>query len=937
MSLEHFKSFDLPLSALLTPPPPPDTALSLISARQRYFADLAEYWLSGTPPAASRQTRLGEILRQQLLAQIAMREGDHTLGSNHAELMACCVNLPLPSQRQHLPAAQRPQVYRPVLSITTPHWRCPLRGAFVIVEGGPEGGMPDPGQPSEYALLCSLPHGIEAFDSLAELHVELCERLDDPQQSRPLLRHLHGAEDRERACNAERLRYEWFNDDLVQAQVQDLVDGQRAALTGLWESAAPQPLTDLAALAKDLRAAADVLPWIDSRSALQTRYGLLLERNSPAWLRHASAQGLTHIMQTVQELVVAIDQASAPGILNRQQFVERNSLLAWTRDRLQMMLRQRHQLDLDPLHLYVSVTLARQKGPVLHPGLTTAWIPAASRPQVGDTVELVRRTYRLDELAMANVSLLDIDYWLTARVHDEDDHTVPGITPSQVRSMVRELNVGESYSQYLRTHLLTSAQAQWRRDRYVEVSRARMRAELAKAHYAGHLLEDPFERGFEWATQVLDNPHATTRKRLPAQRLSVRQLLLAGHTLHDVMLITPDGAGFSRFLVYTPDAPDRRAWREFLNTRHLLRTLRSKPALREYVKERLPMLDPEQVERWLTKGGLGAIAQRPEIDGDFQSARYLAEVNATLARVDASTNTKLELLGELTLHTLSLLLDLISLVIPARALVPVALARSILSVIDANTAFKEDDRTGVLKHLVESFTHISDAINNIGGTTVMRRAIRAIPPTPPLKLPPAAAISIDTDKLRYRVDGIHKEGIYEQPSPYPGLSLYYIKEATGVSYQVAFDGYRWRVVDPRMPDAYVKVPVKRREDGEWVVDSPVVWYDGLPDLAALLADCQLPAPSNGVPHPGGDGLLQYDRQLYLLAGGQALPLRAHLLDDHYHLRIPGQPGRAATAWAILRWQDGQWRIRVRQAGRSSDWLALPAAYSVRRGSSASRR
>ncbi|WP_459206975.1 dermonecrotic toxin domain-containing protein [Pseudomonas sp. MLB6B] len=937
MSLEHFKSFDLPLSALLTPPPPPDPMLPLLNARQRYFADLADYWLSGTPPATSRQAQLSEILRQQLLAQIALREGDHTLGSNHAELMSSCVSLPLPSQRQHLPVAQRPQVYRPVLSITTPHWRCPLRGAFVIVEGGPEGGMPDPRQPGEYALLCSLPHGIEAFDSLAELHVELCERLDDPQQSRPLLRHLHSDEDRERACNAERLRYEWFNDDLVQALVQDLIDAQRTTLIALWESAARRSLVDLSILAEDLRTAADVVPWIDSRSALQTRYGLLLERNSPAWLRHASAQGLTHIMQTVQELVVAIDRASAPGILDSKQFLERNSLLAWTRDRLRSALRQRHQLDLDPLHTYVSVTLARQKGPVLHPGITTAWIPAASRPQVGDSVELVRRTYRLDELALINVSLLDIDYWLTARVHDADDHTVSGITPSQVRAMVRELNVGESYRQYLRTHLLTSPQAQWRKDRYVDVSRARMRTELAKAHYAGHLLEDPFERGFEWAMLVLDNPTAQARQRLRGQRLSVRQLLLGGHTLHDVMLVTPEGAGFSRFLAYTPDAPDRRAWREFRNTRHLLRTLRSKPALRQYVKERLPLLDPEQVERWLTKGGLGAIAQRPEIVGDFQRARYVAEVNATLARVDASTNTKLELLGELTLHALSILLDLISLVIPARALVPVALARALLSVIDANAAFKEDDRTGVLKHLVESFTHISDAINNIGGTTVMRRAIRAIPPTPPLKLPPAAAINIDTDKLRYRVDGIHKEGIYEQPSPYAGLSLYYIKDAAGMNYQVAFDGYRWRVLDPRMPDAYLKVPVKRRADGEWVVDSPVLWYDGLPDLAALLAECQLPERPMGVELPDGDGLFRYEGQLYLLAGEQALPLRAHLLDDHYHLLIPNQPNGPATAWAILRWRDGQWRIRVRQAGRSSDWLALPAAYSVRRGSSASSR
>ena len=45
MSLTHFKSFDAQLSALLTPPPTPDPSLPLLNARQRYFADLAQYWL----------------------------------------------------------------------------------------------------------------------------------------------------------------------------------------------------------------------------------------------------------------------------------------------------------------------------------------------------------------------------------------------------------------------------------------------------------------------------------------------------------------------------------------------------------------------------------------------------------------------------------------------------------------------------------------------------------------------------------------------------------------------------------------------------------------------------------------------------------------------------------------------------------------------------
>ncbi|MDZ5604100.1 hypothetical protein SJI00_15095 [Pseudomonas sp. RP23018S] len=937
MSLQHFISFDAQLSELLADTPLPDSTRPLLNARQHYFAELALYWLHSPAPEQSRRARLTELMRQQLLAQIALRIGDHTLGEGHADLLRACITLPLPSQRQHLPSAQRPQVYRPLLDITTPNWRSALRGAFVIVEGGPEGGMPDPGQPGEYALLCSLAHGIEAFDSLTELHVELCERLDDPQQSQALLQLMDSDSARARAHNAQRLRYDWFNDDMVQALGQAAIDAQHIALTRTWHDATQQMPVDWPALQRRLESAADVLPWLDSRCALQTRYGLLLERNSPAWLKNASAQGLTHIMQTMQELVIAIDRAAAPGILSHAQFVDRTSLLAWTRERLQAALRHHHQLDIDPLRIYVSVTLARQIGPVAHPGVSSGWIPAASRPQAGATIELVRQTYRLDELALLNVGLLDVDYWLTARVHDQNEHTVPGITPAQIKTIVRALNVGESYSQYLRVHLLSSPEAQWRRDCYVAISRARMRAEAAKARYAGHFLEDPFERGYHWVSLVLDHPDGQARRQLAMPRVSVRQLLVSGHTLQNVMLVTPDRPDLPRVIVYTPDAPDRRAWREFRSARHLLRTLRQNPHLREYVKDRLPFAEREQVERWLTKGGLGAQVQRPEITGDFQQARYQAEVNAVLAAVDAGTNTKLELVGELTLHALSMLLDVISLVLPTRALIAVAVARALLSVIDSATAFKAGDRVGVLKHLVEAFTHASDAVNSIGGTTVVRRAIRAIPPTPPLRLPPSAAVPINVERLHYRVDGIHKEGIYEQASPYPGLSLYFIKDASGTTYQVAFDGYRWRVVDPRMPDAYVKVPVKRRETGEWVVDSPVLWFDGLPDLNTLLDNCRLAeGPAEGQPQPA-DGLYRLDQQWYLLAGQHALPLRPHLLDDHYHLLIPGQPDNGLTAWAILRWQDAAWRIRVRQAGRSSDWLALPAAYAVSRGNSASSR
>ncbi|WP_236248427.1 dermonecrotic toxin domain-containing protein [Pseudomonas mosselii] len=927
MSLQHFQSFDQQLGTLLASPPYPDASLGWLNARQHFFASLSGYWLETGSGAESRQTRLVALLRQQLLAQVTLRLDDHTLGSNHAELLETCVQMPLPWQRQHLPEAQRPQVYRPLLDIATPHWRKYLPGVFVIVEGGPEGGTPDPRQTSNHALLCSLSHGIEAFEDLGQLHAELCERLDDPQQSRALLRHITSKRDRDLARNAERLRYEWFNDDLVQAQAQSLIDGQHARLVLVWENAALQSPVDWPTLRARVAEAGDLLPWADSRSALQTRYGLLLERNSPAWLKNASTQGLTHIMQTLQELVIAIDQAAAPGILNHEQFLDEHDLNAWTCGQLRAAMRHQYQFDTDPLEIYVSVTLARQQGPMLHPGLTTGYVPVASRRQVGDTVELVSRTYRLDQLARLNIGWIDVDYWLTARVHRKDSSQVPQITPRQIKHIIRTLNVGERYSQYLRTHLLDSPAGQWRQACFVAISRARMRAEAAKARYAGHFLEDPFERGYRWTKTAIDHPDSRQR---PSG--SVRQWLINSHTVHGVLLVTPDTPGVHRLVVYTPDAPDRRSWREFRNARHLLRTLRDQPALREYVKDRVPLADRDAIERWLLKGGLAARVNTPRIVGDFQQARYRAEVSAALSAVDSATNTKLELLGEMSLHVLWITLDLLSLVLPNPALTALSFGRAVLSVLDLEKSCREADRIGVLKHMVEAFTHTSDGINSINGSSVVRRAIRGMPPTPVLKLPLELAKPVDTSTLRYRVDGIHKEGIYEQPSPYPGLTFYFIKNSEERTYQVSYDGYRWRVIDPRKPDAYTKVPVKRRKDGEWVVDSPLVWHDGLPDLQALLDNCRLSSIPAGVKHGEALGLYQGSNGLYLRLGSHALPLRLHLLDNHYHLIIAGQRELGGNPWAILRWHERRWQIRVRQTGRSSEWLELPPVYSPSLGS-----
>ncbi|HKS11690.1 MAG TPA: DUF6543 domain-containing protein [Pseudomonas sp.] len=951
--LQRFKSRDTQLQALLHPVPslkqvlddtlpgprPEDDShvrdlLPDGQLRPRFHARLADYWSEQDAQGTRRRDRLLHLRHEQLLDEIALRLADVTLPLEHATSLRLCLELPHAWQRQHLPAAQRPQVYRPLLDIGSPHWRAYLPGALVIVATGPTGQMLDQHASVGHAVLCTLSHGIEAFASLAELHTEVCERLDDPLQREPMLRLCKRQRDRDNILLAERLRFDWFADNLLEEQLAHLLETQAARVSEAWIKAWNQDTRlRLAEFDAVLAKSMDLLPDLDSKHSLSTRYALLLEKHLPSWMRNSTPQTLTHIMQAMQALVIAVERAGAPGILTVEQFRQRNTLLAWTR----LRLRERLSIDcgqaLDPAEIKVSVTLARQIGPVINPLMPTGYIPAVSRPQVGDTVELLNVTYNLDELALLNIAWFDVDYWLTARVHWADGSEVEGVSPAAVRQMIRGLDAGSGYIRYLNTHLVDSPAGQWRQEAHGRISHARMQAEAVKARYAGHFLADPLEQGYRWVKTILHYPDSNWRATVEEHRISVRQLVIQGHTVQGVLLLNAEVRSINSFVVYAPDAPDRRPWREYRNTRHMLRSLRGSAALRGYVAQRMPLADATRIETMLLKGGLGPHVARPVIDGNLFKACYLAEVRALMSVVDQSTRSNLELLGETALNTLWLLLDLVSIALPSRPLSALAFGRAAISVINGLEALEQEDREEALDHAFNALSHTVDAINSFAGSTVMRQAMRGVPKPPSAPIPVHYTAKPELRHLRDFSHGQQGEGIFEHRASSHGLRQYYIQDKHGTHYQVAYDGQRWRAVDPRQPNAYLKVPVKRLENGDWVVDSPLLWYDGLPYLEQLFADCALAEPLAGDPVPGPQALYSADGQLYLQAGALQLPLRRHLLEGHYHLRLPATASGERTAWAVLRWQDDTWRIRLRQAGRASEWLALPALYPVIRGSS----
>ncbi|MFJ4155041.1 dermonecrotic toxin domain-containing protein [Pseudomonas sp. NPDC089752] len=919
------------LDLLATMPVP---ALPLPS-RAQLHGDLAAFWAGADSQGRSRRVRLADIRRAMMHAELSLRLADETLSAEAASVISSFLDLPRSWQRRHQPKAQRAQAYRPFLLRNSPAWRAALPGMFVIVTGTEEGQNLAPDQASGPVLLCGLCQGIEVYPSLAELHQELAERLDDPVQSQPLLHLLVNEEHRENARQADRLRYEWYADDPLQAQVDCLIEAQRLRLNLAWANL----LADAPEAAETLKKAMALGDESGSKALLDTRYALLLEKNLPNWLRTASPSALAHIMQGMQELIAAGQSVAAPGILTLRQFQQANTLREWTRARLQVQLRNDLGLTLAPENVLVQVTHTQQTGPWIYPLQPSSYVTWRGFEKVsGEMVETVRASYPLDVLALRNLAWFDYDYWLSARVTSRDGRALPSeLSSAYIKTLVRRLNVGDSYASYLRTQLLDSPDGKWRLHAHTKVNRARLRAEAAKARYAGHLSAAWAERDYRWVQQVLSQPHNALRPRVDGHRVVVHQLLVNRHTVQDVLLLASPSPSVTSFVLYTPNAPDRRAWRSYASPRALLRHLRKQPALRHYVTQRLPLLPSADVERLLLKGQLGKVLQTPAIEDDVFFAWYRAEVRSLLAAVDADSHTTAQADARQALTLAMTVLDLISIFLPVKVMIPLALGRMALEIWNGVEAYREEDLNGVLSHAYNALSYINDAGTSLASTGMLRRIMRGMPKQPPMPLPLHFSVTPSTSNLRYRIDGVYGEEVHEKVSTFEGLSEYFIQDAHKRYFKVSFDGSRWRAIDPDRPDAYLTQPVKRLADGNWVIDSPLLWYDGLPDLQRLFDDCRLQAPLTGTPVDTVQGLYQAPEQLYLQTNSGQLPLRQHLVPGRYHLPIPAADEAGVVPWAVMRWQDGEWRIRLRQAGRSSDWLALPEAYSVSLGSSRSSR
>ncbi|NOM71496.1 hypothetical protein, partial [Klebsiella pneumoniae] len=102
-----------------------------------------------------------------------------------------------------------------------------------------------------------------------------------------------------------------------------------------------------------------------------------------------------------------------------------------------------------------------------------------------------------------------------------------------------------------------------------------------------------------------------------------------------------------------------------------------------------------------------------------------------------------------------------------------------------------EDYAATFHHAMAALSHSADGLSSFAGSPLMRRAMRGLPPQPPRPLPNTHEAAVDVSKLRYRIDGVHGEEVYEQINSVPGPDRYFVKDSQGRLYNVHFDGYRW--------------------------------------------------------------------------------------------------------------------------------------------------
>lgn len=257
---------------------------------------------------------------------------------------------------------------------------------------------------------------------------------------------------------------------------------------------------------------------------------------------------------------------------------------------------------------------------------------------------------RLIDLAYQNVAAIDF-----ARLSalDSQGNLIAALPDEAIRTIVRSVNLGETYKRSLDEDYRSGPWAARRRELSTRVQRSRMRLQANEARLSyfnvssrGALRFDQNQRGFRWIEAILDHPSPEDRAKVEKHDIVVRHVTYRGVALGDVLEIgVRSSESTPTIILYTPGAPDGIVFREFDDRQQAARQFFYHPAFREYLLDRLPAsfarLTPNGITRqfdtdgrsWVFGGSshdgytqTGEPFQYKDITGNFLDASYDASI-----------------------------------------------------------------------------------------------------------------------------------------------------------------------------------------------------------------------------------------------------------------------------------------------------------------------
>lgn len=797
-----------------------------------YLTALAAYWdapVTTTPgmAAMSRRTVFASHLAAVMRDEATLRGDDGTLDAADATLAAAFAR----SQGEVPPPGSR------ALELTV--GGVAYAGALVL--------QGDTGR----ALLFMPGRGWEAFASLDELHAHTEERmrtaLAGVHELSGLMRGALDLTSPDPLVASRDIAMHPFD-----ALTERLIEVQRQKVTQAWEAFADDDL--------DEQALVDRLGVIVEPSASLDVYRLLAHRD--------------------MRLQGQLDEERLASVPAEVRTTWHDALADWRSALKAVTQLRRHSgmSELVPLQHFALNALAERLS-----ALGIEEDPAGLKVRVTpDPIDPVKRWFHGEQ--PSETSLLELSLQNVAAIPNESyeivrqDGSSVSLDSSSIRLLVRSADIGATYLAYLNASFgAATDDGKAYRDLATRLQRARMRFELADARVSTYVSsetpsfrKDHAERGYHWVRAVLDGPDPSNRARVEGHDIVVRQLTYRGATIADVLLFgVRDQGGVFRVVLYTPDAPDGRNFREFDDRAEAARAFLLNPSFETYLLDRLPASfthrasngsrhfkrdDALKRANWVLGQGnpprqiqLDEPIEERNVEGDFLEAVYDTSMHQLTTDVlDMSRATDLadwestvgmvSDIGSNPLHDVGgkLATDFV-----------LAVPRAFQASWRAYDNIKAGDYGQAFVDVTEAYTSAlnlagvatSQTVRGVGSVVRAGHGVRSLTATRKTLAPPQARF-----EARFRAQGLSARPTTPSADGVVRMGGKTYVEQGGQLYHVRFDAASngWRLTRPGALDANISGPaISRSPIGTWQVRNDIGLLGGTPPLPSAMRAIRL--------------------------------------------------------------------------------------------------